>query len=194
MLALTNLGVFLCDVGDFQAARAYLAQGYQLAREYAADRSAEAYNLHAQGQLAWTEGDTARAAALWREATAIREAIGEPHRAQASRARLVEALTVLGQAAEAPALADRAWSYWQAQPPAGEESQDVRAGALALARSFTRLGRPDDAHACLLLAHRLVQAGAQHIADLAARQTFLSAVTVNREIEAALADMSRSRP
>ncbi len=179
---LDQLGYAMCQVGEYETGRTYLEQALDLARQ-AGDRWLEAHSLHHLGQLAWTQGDITTAVGHWREAAALREAIGLTASARASRARLAEALTVLGRLSEAGEMAEATWAAWRAGPPLGEEEDEVRQGYLALARAFTHLNQPEAAQACLEQAQTFIQERAGHIADATLRQAFLANVTVNREIQ-----------
>jgi predicted ATPase len=184
--ALDNLGNLRHEQGEYDAARHCLQEVHDLARQ-AGDRRLEAYSLHHLGQLAWDEGDPTTAISCWREAATLRQTLGLTTFARTSQARLAQALA---PDAEAREIAESVWRAWQAEPPQGEEEDEVRQGYLALARAFERMGAPDLARGCLAQARAFVASRALHIADDARRTAFLTHVPIHRALEAAGAKLS----
>jgi tetratricopeptide (TPR) repeat protein len=176
------LGNLMRQKREYQSAHKYLEQAHKIFRQIGRRRGI-AGDLLELGQLAWDEGDAAPAADDWREAATLFDSLGITTDAQACRARLGEALVHLNQEDEARPLAEAVWAAWQAEPPLGEDLDEIRHGYLALARTFARLDEPQKGQACLEQAHTFIQARLSHIKDEARRQSFLQ-VPVNREIEA----------
>ncbi len=201
--AMDYLGNLMREKGDDDAARRTLEEVHHLAWR-TGDRRLEASSLHHLGQLAWAEGNPATAACCWREAAALRAALGLTLLAQASQARLAEALTQLngheaphgsqskdgGQKTEddspisplpeeARHTARAVWAAWQADPPYSQEEDEVHQGYLALARAFARLGERESAQRCLNQARRLIQSRAMRLADEASRAAFLARTPIN---------------
>lgn len=200
--AMNDLGNLAREMGETQAARRCLEEALRGAR-LAGDRRFESCCLHHLGQLAWAEGDITQAGCLWRDAAALRTKLGLTTFADASRARLAEAVASSSRGAEGDAapmnfapmeearrIAQAVWIAWRDDPPSGEEEDEVRQGYLALARTFKRLGEPRAARDCLEQAHAWIQSRARRIADAAARDAFLAAIPINHEIETELAELT----
>jgi hypothetical protein len=154
------------EQGDYAAARHTLEEVHHLAW-HTGDRRLAASSLHHLGQLAWDEGNPVAAASCWREAAQVRAALGLTALAQASQARLAEALARLHTppSEEARQVAQAVWAAWQGDLPYSEEEDEVRQGVLALAGAFACLGEAQRAQDCQAQARRLSQSRARHIAE-----------------------------
>jgi predicted ATPase len=189
--AMDNLGNVLRELDEHTPARRYLDEALDHARQ-AGDRRLEAYSLHHFGQLAWAESNVAEALERWREAAALRQALGLATFAHASRARLAEALVEYADSSgeEAIQAARTVWAAWHIEPPDGEEEDEIRQGYLALARVFNQIGERDIARSCVEQAHAFLESRAAQIADVAVRSTFLTCIPVNAAIQAAWREMA----
>jgi DNA-binding SARP family transcriptional activator len=164
--AMDYLGNLMREQGDYAAARHTLEEVHHLAW-HTGDRRLAASSLHHLGQLAWDEGNPVAAASCWREAAQVRAALGLTALAQASQARLAEALARLHTppSEEARQVAQAVWAAWQGDLPYSEEEDEVRQGVLALAGAFACLGEAQRAQDCQAQARRLSQSRARHIAE-----------------------------
>lgn len=164
--AMDYLGNLMRQQGNYAAARRMLEEVHHLAWR-TGDRRLEASSLHHLGQLAWDEGNPAAAACCWREAAEVRAALGLTTLAQASQARLAEALARIHipPPEEARQVAQAVWAAWQADPPYSEEEDEVRQGHLALAGAFACLGDAQRAQECQAQARRLSQSRARRLAE-----------------------------
>jgi len=182
----------LCDVAYTEHRAAY-----ELAHELGM-RRAEAYACHHLGEWFWEYGHfdneeilfyvnqtihkriaTKRAAYHWAAAAALREEMGEVEFARASRTRQAHALALLGDLAQARALAESVWAFWGQKPPIGEDSDELREAYFAFYEIWLLLGEKVHSTTALAWAYQAVQDRAIRLSNSNLRHIFLSRVAIN---------------
>ncbi len=177
-----GLGVIYTQQDDYSRAVEYLTQALEVQRDIK-NLSGEAFCLHALGRLSLDLDDVAQAQKYLKNACDIRQSISEEGNYLASLAWLGQTYLALGELDAARESIDTVTERIEAGYTSGDYPQHeiwwVRHRVMMVRSALI------EGWKALKRAHELLQAQAQSITDEGLRESFLTSVALNREIEEA---------